>query len=282
MKLLRYGPAGAELPGLLDAEGRIRALHPVVTDIVPTLLSPQALRVLAAIDPTRLPLVGGQPRLGVPVAGVRQFIGVGLNYAQHAREAGVPVPDQPLIFNKAPTSLSGANDDIVVPGGADSVDWEAELGFVIGTDAYQVEEADALEYVAGYFTANDVSERDWQLQRGGQIVKGKSLPGFGPVGPWLVTADEVPDPQNLRLTLEVNGVRRQDGNTSDMVFGVRALIAHITSFFRLQAGDMVVTGTPSGVGHGMNPRVYLKAGDVVTVEVQGLGRQTQKVRSQQA
>lgn len=279
MKLVRYGPVGQELPGMVDSEGQLRALHPAIADITPDVLSPQGLAVLHAINPSKLPRVGGSPRFGSPVAGVRQFIAVGVNYAMHAQEAAMAVPKDPIIFNKALTSLSGANDDIIIPPGSKSVDWEVELGVVIGKDAYLVKESEALEYVAGYFTANDVSEREWQLERGGQFVKGKSPPTFGPVGPWLVTKDEVPDPQALSLKLEVNGVSRQDGNTSDMLFNVPWLIAHITSFFKLQAGDLIVTGTPAGVGYGMKPRLYLKPGDVVTAEVQGLGRQTQKVRS---
>lgn len=278
MKFVRYGAPGQELPGILDAQGRIRALRPVVQDITPALLSDEALAVLRALDPDKLPLVEGNPRLGPPVAGSREFFAVGVNYAQHAEEASMAVPKEPILFNKALSCLGGGNDDIVLPPGAESVDWEVELGFVIGRTAYRVSEADALNHVAGYFTANDVSERDWQLTRGGQFVKGKSPPTFGPVGPWLVTRDEVPDPQNLRLTLQVNGETRQDSSTSDMLFGVAWLIAHITGFFRLEPGDLVITGTPAGVGYGMNPRVYLKDGDVVTLEVEGLGRQTQQVR----
>ncbi len=278
MKLVRYGAPGQELPGLLDKQGRIRALSPAIRDITPEIVSDEALAVLKALDPEKLPLVDGSPRLGPPIAGSRQFIAVGVNYAQHAEEASMAIPKEPIVFNKALTSIGGPDDDIVIPPGSESVDWEVELGFVVGRSAYLVPESEALDYVAGYFTANDVSERDWQLARGGQFVKGKSPPTFGPVGPWLVTRDEVPDPQKLRLSLQVNGETRQDGNTSDMLFGVAWLIAHITSFFRLEPGDLVVTGTPAGVGYGMKPRVYLKPGDVVTLEVEGLGRQTQRVR----
>ncbi len=279
MKLLRYGPTGQELPGLLDADGGIRALSPLVRDITPELLSDEGLNMLRAVDPEKLPRVSGSPRLGPPVAGTRQFIAVGVNYAQHAAESSMAVPKEPIVFNKSITCIGGANDDIVVPPGSRGVDWEVELGFVIGRPAYQVAQADALDCIAGYFTANDVSEREFQLARGGQFVKGKSPPTFGPVGPWLVTRDEVPDPQNLRLTLQVNGVTRQDGHTRDMLFGVAWLIEHITSFFRLEPGDMVITGTPDGVGYGMKPPVYLQPGDVVTLEVEGLGRQTQRVRA---
>ncbi len=280
MKLLRYGPAGQELPGLLDAKGRIRALFPAIGDISPKLLSPEGLAVLAAIDPERLPLVEGQPRLGTPVAGVGQIHAVGLNYRDHAIESGSQPPKEPIIFNKALSCLSGPDDDIVIPNGAASVDWEVELGLVIGTEAYQVSEAQALDHVAGYMTVNDVSERDFQRTRGGQFVKGKSAPSFGPLGPWLATRDEVADPQKLSLRLEVNGATMQDGNTSDMIFSVAWLISHISSFFRLTPGDVIITGTPAGVGMGRNPPKYLKPGDVVTAEVTGLGRQTQHVRAQ--
>jgi 2-keto-4-pentenoate hydratase/2-oxohepta-3-ene-1,7-dioic acid hydratase in catechol pathway len=279
MKLLRYGPAGQERPGLLDPNGQLRSLHPLVADVTPELLSPQGLAVLSAIDPEKLPRVPGTPRLGTPLTGVRNFYAVGLNYRQHAVESGVPIPNEPIVFNKALSSLSGPNDDIVIPPGAESVDWEVELGVVIGSEAYRVSEDQALEVVAGYFTANDVSERDYQLQRGGQFVKGKSPPTFGPIGPWLVTRDEVPDPQALALRLTVNGEVRQDGHTADMLFDVRWLIAHVSSFFRLMPGDLLITGTPAGVGLGFKPPKYLRPGDVVTVEVEGLGRQTQQVRA---
>jgi len=279
MKLVRYGDVGRELPGILDAQGRIRALSPAIRDITPELLGDEGLALLAALDPEKLPLVTGSPRLGPPIAGSRQFVAVGVNYAKHVQEAGMQIPKDPIIFNKALTSICGPNDDIVIPAGStQGVDWEVELGFVLGRTAWQVPQNEALDYVAGYFAANDVSERDWQLARGGQAVKGKSAPTFGPIGPWLVTRDEVPDPQNLRLTLQVNGQTRQDGHTSDMLFSVAWLIEHISGFFRLEQGDLVITGTPAGVGLGMNPRVYLQDGDVVTLEVEGLGRQTQHVR----
>jgi len=279
MKLVRYGEAGRELPGILDAQGRIRALAPAVRDITPEVISDEGLAVLRALDTEKLPLVQGNPRLGPPVVGSRQFVGVGLNYANHAKEAGLEVPTQPVVFTKAPTSISGANDDIIIHAGAQNVDWEVELGFVIGRAAWQVSQSQALDHVAGYFTANDVSERDWQIKRGGQFLKGKSAPTFGPVGPWLVTRDEVPDPQNLALSLQVNGKPCQNGHTSDMLFGVAVLIEHLSTFFRLEPGDLVITGTPAGVGMGMKPPVYLKPGDVVTLEVQGLGRQTQHVKA---
>lgn len=265
---------------MLDGQGRIRALSPAIAAISPKLLSPQGLAVLAAIDPERLPLVEGRPRLGTPVTGIGQIHAVGLNYRAHAIESGSQPPKEPIIFNKALSCLSGPDDDIVIPRGAEAVDWEVELGLVIGTEAYQVSEAQALDHVAGYMTVNDVSERDFQRHRGGQFVKGKSAPGFGPLGPWLVTRDEVRDPQNLPLRLEVNGAIMQDGDTSDMIFSVAWLISHISGFFRLTPGDVIITGTPSGVGMGRTPPTYLQPGDVVTAEVGGLGRQTQHVRAQ--
>ncbi|WP_043419571.1 fumarylacetoacetate hydrolase family protein [Cupriavidus basilensis] len=278
MKLLRYGPAGQERPGILDSNGLIRSLWPAIGDITPEILHPEGLQILAAINPENLPLVSGKPRIGAPVAGVRQLVAVGLNYRKHAEEAGMKIPDEPMVFTKAITSLSGPDDDIVLPMDSVSTDWEVELGVVIGQAAYQVSEADALSYVAGYCTANDVSERAWQLERGGQFVIGKSAPGFAPIGPWLVTKDEVPDPQDLELTLQVNGRQRQRSSTNDMIFGVARALSYITGFLKLLPGDVVLTGTPSGVGLGMTPRTYLKPGDVVTTEVIGLGRQQQKVR----
>jgi 2-keto-4-pentenoate hydratase/2-oxohepta-3-ene-1,7-dioic acid hydratase in catechol pathway len=278
MKLLRYGPAGQERPGLLDRQGRIRALSPAIGDIGPDQISPQGLAVLAAIDPEKLPLVEGDPRLGTPLRGIGMIHAIGLNYRLHALESGMAIPEEPILFTKAVSSLSGPNDDILIPPGAKSVDWEAELGVVIGTQAWQVEEARALDHVAGYVTANDVSERDFQARRGGQWVKGKSAPSFCPLGPWLVTRDEIPDPQALRLHLEVNGQTRQDSTTADMIFPVAKIIAYLSGFMQLNPGDVIVTGTPSGVGMGCKPPDYLKDGDVVTVEVEGLGRQRQAVR----
>jgi len=278
MKLLRYGPAGQERPGLLDRQGRIRALSPAIGDIGPEQISPQGLAVLAAIDPEKLPLVEGEPRLGPPLRGIGMIHAIGLNYRLHALESGMAIPEEPILFTKAISSLSGPNDDILIPPGAKSVDWEAELGVVIGTQAWQVDEARALDHVAGYVTANDVSERDFQARRGGQWVKGKSAPSFCPLGPWLVTRDEVPDPQALRLHLEVNGQIRQDSTTGDMIFPVAKIVAYLSGFMQLNPGDVIVTGTPSGVGMGCKPPDYLKPGDVVTVEVEGLGRQRQAVR----
>lgn len=280
MKLLRYGPTGEEKPGILDAHGRIRDLSGVVPDLGPAQISPEGLARLAGVRVDSLPQVEGQPRLGPPVAGIGQIHAIGLNYRQHAHESGMAIPEEPILFTKATSSLSGPNDDIIIPRGSESVDWEAELGVVIGRAAYQIAEAEALKHVAGYLTVNDVSERDFQTRRGGQWVKGKSAPSFGPLGPWLVTKDEIPDPQALFVKLSVNGESRQDGHTSDMIFPVARLISYVSGFLRLMPGDVLITGTPAGVGMGMKPPVYLKPGDVVTVEVQGLGTQTQRVRAQ--
>lgn len=278
MKLLRYGPVGQERPGVLDASGQIRSLYPLVKDITPELLGKDALKILAAIDIQSLPLINGEQRLGAPINGSREFYAVGLNYRTHAEECDVAVPTEPIVFNKALSSLAGPNDDVVVPAGSVSVDWEIELGFVIGTEAYQVLEENALSHVAGYFTAIDFSERDFQLQRGGQFLKGKSLPTFGPIGPYLVTSDEIPDPQNIELRLDINGKTFQHSNTSDMLFSVKWIIAHLSQFFRLMPGDLVITGTPAGVGYGQKPQIWLKPGDVVVGELLGLGRQTKNIR----
>lgn len=280
MKLLRYGAIGQEKPGLLDSDGRIRDLSGIVPDLGPAQISPEGLQSLASVDPRDLPVVEGAPRLGPPLAGIGQIHAIGLNYRNHAREAGMAIPEEPILFTKATSCLSGPDDDIVIPRGAQTVDWEVELGVVIGTAAYQIEESQALDYVAGYLTANDVSERDHQIRRGGQWVKGKSAPGFGPLGPWLVTKDEIPDPQNLTVKLTVNGEVRQDGHTSDMIFSVARIVAHVSAFLRLMPGDVILTGTPAGVGMGMKPPVYLQPGDHVTVEVEGLGVQRQQVRNQ--
>ncbi|OUM02293.1 fumarylacetoacetate hydrolase family protein [Variovorax sp. JS1663] len=277
MKLLRYGPPGQERPGLLDAQGRIRALSPAIADLTPEVISPEGLAVLAALDPERLPLVEGNPRLAAPVAGVRQFFAVGLNYKGHIAESGLPQPSEPMLFNKAITSICGPNDDILMPRGSKATDWEVELGVVIGKRASDVSEEDALDCVAGYCAANDLSERDWQLSRGGQFVKGKSAPTFGALGPWLVTKDEIPDPQEVDLRLDVNGVVRQQASTAEMVFDVRRIVAHISSVLTLLPGDVIVTGTPAGVGGGMKPPVYLKPGDVVTIVSPQLGQQRQRV-----
>lgn len=277
MKLLRFGMPGAEKPGALDAQGRLRDLSLLVPDFTPEWLAPERLRALAAIDLEKMPLVEGSPRFGVPVAGVRQFVAIGLNYRKHAEEAGMPIPTEPVVFTKALTSLSGANDDIVLPDGSEEGDWEVELGFMIGTTARKVSVESALSHVAGYCLANDVSERAWQIKRNGQWGKGKSFDSFGPVGPWLVTADEIPDPQTLGMELSVNGVVKQRSNTADMIFSVAQIVSYLSQFMTLLPGDVVITGTPSGVGLGMKPPQFLRKGDVVSLHIDQLGTQTQKV-----
>jgi 2,4-diketo-3-deoxy-L-fuconate hydrolase len=277
MKLVRYGPAGGEKPGLIDADGAIRDLSGEIADITGNDLGPSTLERLRAIDPASLPVVDGDPRLAPPLSGIGKIMGVGLNYADHAAESGSPVPDEPILFAKQITALNDPNGDIVMPRNATQVDWEAELGVVIGTTARYVDEADALAHVAGYCVANDVSERDFQSNRGGDWQKGKSCDSFGPLGPWLVTADEVPDPQALRVHLEVNGEPMQDGSTDQMIFSVAHLISYISFFMTLAAGDVIITGTPPGVGAGRTPQRFLQPGDVVTVGVEGLGGQRQVV-----
>lgn len=278
MKLLRYGAAGAEKVGALDAQGNIRDLSLLIPgDLTPDWLSPERLQALTAINLEKLPLVDKSVRLGVPVAGTRQFMAIGLNYRAHAAESGLDIPKEPVIFSKALTSLSGPNDDIVLPDGSVEGDWEIELGFVIGTKAQKVSEKDALKYVAGYCLANDVSERDWQIKRNGQWSKGKSFDTFGPIGPWLVTTDELSDPQSLEMELKVNGEVRQHSNTADMIFPVAKIVSYLSEFMTLLPGDVVITGTPAGVGLGMKPQQFLKKGDVVTLRIDKLGTQTQKV-----
>ena len=275
MKLCRYGAPGHEQPGLIDAEGRLRSLagH---TDLAPEALAPDALAKIAAIDPASLPLVEGSPRYGVPVAGTRKFIAIGLNYADHAAESNLPIPAEPVVFNKWVSCLQGPNDPVVIPRDSKKTDWEVELGVVIGTRAEYVSVDEALGHVAGYCVINDVSERHWQIERGATWDKGKGFPTFGPVGPWLVTADEVGDPQNLSMWLEVNGTRLQDGNTRTMIFTVAEIIAYCSQFMTLEPGDIITTGTPPGVGMGQKPDPwYLKAGDVVTLGIEKLGEQRQ-------
>ena len=276
MKLLRYGQPGAERPGLLDAQGVLRDLSMLLPDLGPAQLNPRTLAALAAIDATRLPAVEGAPRLGCPVGGVGKIVCVGLNYADHAAEAGMQAPAEPVLFMKAITSLSGPNDEVRIPPGSLKTDWEVELGMVIGTRASHVDEAAALQHVAGYVLANDVSERSYQIERGGQWVKGKSYDTFAPIGPWLVTADEVADPHALDLWLEVNGQRVQNGNTRNFIFGLPQVIAYISQFMTLEPGDIVLTGTPAGVGLGQKPAPwFLKPGDVVRLGATGLGEQRQ-------
>jgi 2-keto-4-pentenoate hydratase/2-oxohepta-3-ene-1,7-dioic acid hydratase in catechol pathway len=277
MKLLRYGPQGAEKPGLLDADGVIRDLSSVLTDLNGDALSPEALKKLAALDMASLPAVDASTRIGPCVAGVGKFVAIGLNYSDHAAESGLEVPPEPVVFMKATSSICGPNDNVEIPRGSEKTDWEVELGVIIGKTAKYVDEADALQHVAGYCVVNDVSERGFQIERSGQWVKGKSADTFGPIGPWLVTRDEVPDPQSLGLWLEVNGERQQDGNTNTMVFGVAFIVSYLSRFMTLHPGDIITTGTPPGVGMGHKPPKYLKSGDVVSLGVQGLGEQRQDV-----
>ncbi len=279
MKLLRYGPKGQEKPGLMDRQGVVRDLSPHVADIDAAIISQDGLRRLGAIDPTSLAPVNATPRLGVPIAGTRKFVAIGLNYADHAAESNLPIPSEPIVFNKWISCLQGANDDVVLPRGSEKSDWEVELGIVIGTSASYVTEARAIDHVAGYMVVNDVSERSYQLERGGTWDKGKGCDTFGPVGPWLVTADEVADPQNLNLWLELNGRRVQDGNTRTMIFGVAKIISYLSEFMTLEPGDIITTGTPPGVGMGMKPPIFLKPGDLMRVGIEGLGVQTQSVRA---
>ena len=279
MKLLRFGPNGYEKPGVLDAIGKIRDLSGVVDQIDSLHLAPRELKRLSQVNPESLPLVSGSPRLGVPYIGIGKFIAIGLNFADHAAESGAQVPSEPIVFMKATTCITGPNDDIVIPKNSTKTDWEVELGVVIGTKAQYVGLERALDYVAGYCTVNDVSERQFQLERGSQWDKGKGCDTFGPIGPYLVTRDEVPDPQNLDMWLDVNGERRQRGNTSTMVFGCAHLVSYVSQFMTLMPGDIITTGTPPGVGMGMKPPRYLKNGDVVTLGIAGLGEQRQKVRA---
>jgi len=279
MKLVRYGPAGREKPGLIDSEGKIRDLSRIVDDIDGAMLASGGLADIKKANINRLKVVPGKPRLGACVGSVRNFIAIGLNYSDHAAEAGMPIPKEPIIFNKAPTSICGPNDNTIVPKESAKLDYEVELGIVIGKRARYLDRSKAMSAVAGYFTANDVSERSFQIDRsGGQWNKGKGCETFGPIGPWFVTKDEIRDPQNLDMWLDVNGERRQTGNTKTMIFGVEHLVWYCSQFFVMEPGDIIVTGTPPGVGLGMKPSPqFLQAGDVVTLGIQGLGEQTQKV-----
>ena len=280
MKLVRYGAPGAEKPGLIDAEGVLRDLSGQVDDISGEVLSDAGLGLLRAIDPATLPVVDGSPRMGPCVGGIGKFMCIGLNYSDHAAETGAEIPENPILFMKANSAIVGPNDDVVMPRGSTHTDWEVELGVVIGTAAKYVSESEALNHVAGYCICNDVSERHFQTQLTGQWTKGKSCDTFGPTGPWLVTRDEVPDPQALAMTLDVNGARMQTGNTSTMIFTVAQIISHLSHLFTLHPGDVISTGTPPGVGMGMKSEpVYLKDGDVMEVRIEGLGQQRQQVRS---
>ncbi len=275
MKLVRFGRAGQEKPGLLHADGRIRDLSKVIKDIDPTTVG--QLSKLKSVKVDKLPVVKGRPRLGPPVARSSKFIAIGLNYSDHAAETGSPIPKEPIIFTKATTSICGPNDNVIQPKGSIKLDWEVELAFVIGRTARYVAEKDALRYVAGYMVCNDVSERHFQAERGGQWTKGKSADTFGPIGPWLVTPDEVKDPQNLKMFLDVNGERMQTGSTATMIFGVATILSYVSQFMTLLPGDLVTTGTPPGVGLGKKPPIFLKPGDVMRLGIEGLGEQQQKV-----
>jgi 2-keto-4-pentenoate hydratase/2-oxohepta-3-ene-1,7-dioic acid hydratase in catechol pathway len=276
MKLLRYGNPGHEKPGLLDASGQIRDLSQVCHDISGETLSASGLARLAKTDPSTLPLVAGNPRLGACVSGIGKFICIGLNYADHAAESGLPVPPEPVLFLKANSAVCGPNDAVIIPRGSVKTDWEVELGVVIGKAGKYIDEANALDHVAGYCTINDVSEREYQIERAGQWDKGKGCDTFGPTGPWLVTKDEVPDPQNLGMWLEVDGKRFQNGSTKTMVYGVKFLVSYLSKFFTLHPGDVISTGTPPGVGMGQKPQIYLKPGQTMKLGIDGLGVQTQR------
>ena len=277
MKLVRYGKPGKEKPGLIDAQGQLRDLSAVIADIGPAQLGDVALVKLQRLNPDKLPLVKGKPRLGSPVQGVGKFIAIGLNYADHAAESGLPIPAEPVVFMKATSCIQGANDAVMLPKGSVKTDWEVELGVVIGTRARYVSQKDALNHVAGYCTVNDVSEREYQLERGGTWDKGKGCDTFGPLGPWLVTRDEVPNPQKLGLWLEINGQRVQQGNTKTMIFCVAKIVSYLSQFMTLLPGDVITTGTPPGVGMGRKPPQFLKAGDTMVLGIDGLGEQHQTV-----
>jgi 2-keto-4-pentenoate hydratase/2-oxohepta-3-ene-1,7-dioic acid hydratase in catechol pathway len=279
MKLLRYGSAGQEKPGLLDASGTIRDLSTTIPDIAGSSLSPAGLDKLKSLDPQALKAVPGNPRIGPCVGHVGKFICIGLNYSDHAAETGATVPPEPIIFMKATSAITGPNDDVIIPKTSQKTDWEVELGVVIGSVARYVSEADAMKHVAGYCLINDVSERAFQTERHGQWTKGKSCDSFGPIGPWLVTADEVPDPQNLAMFCDINGKRFQNGSTKTMVYGVRYLISYLSQFMSLQPGDIISTGTPPGVGMGQKPPLYLKDGDKIHLGIAGLGEQHQTARN---
>jgi ureidoglycolate lyase len=278
MKLLRYGPAGQEKPGILDAAGAIRDLSGVVPDITGDVLSSAALAKIAAVDVNSLPQVAGNPRLGSPVTGMKNLICIGLNYADHAAETGAPIPKEPIVFLKSLNALQGPNDDVVIPRGSVKTDYEVELCIIIGTRAKYVSEDQALDHVAGYAVGNDVSEREWQAERGGAWDKGKGFDTFGPLGPWLVTKDEIPDPQNLAMYCDVDGVREQNGSTKTMIFDVKQIVSYVSQCITLNPGDVIFTGTPPGVGLGKKPvPIFLKAGQTMKLGIAGLGEQTQKL-----
>ncbi len=277
MKLVRYGNQGKEKPGLIDAQGQLRDLSATIEELGPEQLGDAALAKLRKLKTDKLPVVRGKPRLGCPVANVGKFIAIGLNYVDHANEAGMPIPAEPIVFTKATSCIQGPNDDVMLPKGSVKGDWEVELGIVIGTRARYVSQKQALDFVAGYCTINDVSEREYQLERGGSWDKGKGCDTFGPIGPWLVTRDEVPNPQKLAMWLDLNGERAQTGNTKTMIFGVAKIVSYVSQFMTLMPGDLIATGTPPGVGMGMKPPKFLKKGDVMSLGIEGLGDQRQQV-----
>lgn len=277
MKLVRYGNPGKEKPGMIDADGKLRDLSAVIKDIGPDQLSDAAIAKLQKVKVEKLPSVKGKPRLGSPVSGVGKFIAIGLNYADHAAESGLPIPKEPIVFMKATTCIQGPNDPVMLPKGSVKSDWEVELGVVIGTKARYVSQKEALNFVAGYCTINDVSEREYQIERGGTWDKGKGCDTFGPLGPWLVTRDEVPNPQKLSMWLDLNGQRVQTGSTKTMIFSVAKIVSYVSQFMTLMPGDVITTGTPPGVGMGMKPQLFLKKGDVMTLGIEGLGEQRQEV-----
>ncbi len=281
MKLLRYGPVGEEKPGLLGDDGRVRDLSGHLNDLDGSALSPERLAALGKLDINSLPVVEGTVRFGAPVAGIGKIVAIGLNYSDHAKETNLPIPDEPIIFAKAITSLNGPNDDVILPRDSEKGDWEVELAIVIGRKAQYVDEANALDYVAGYAVANDVSERGFQMQCS-QWDKGKGFDTSCPLGPWLVTTDEIPDPQNLNIWLEVNGERVQDGNTKTMIFSAANIVSYVSNYMSLVPGDVIVTGTPPGVGMGFNPPRFLKDGDVMRLGIEGLGEQSQNVKAYKA
>ena len=277
MKLVRYGKPGKEKPGLIDHDGKLRDLSAVIKDIGPNQLGDAALAKLRKLKVDKLPLVKGTPRLGSPVTGTPKFIAIGLNYADHAAESGLPIPKEPVVFMKATSCIQGPNDAVMLPKGSDKTDWEVELGVVIGTRARYVSQKDALNFVAGYCTINDVSEREFQIERGGTWDKGKGCDTFGPLGPWLVTRDDIPNPQKLGMWLDVNGQRMQTGSTRTMIFSVAKIVSYVSQFMTLEPGDVITTGTPPGVGMGMKPPLFLKEGDQMTLGIEGLGEQCQLV-----
>jgi 2,4-didehydro-3-deoxy-L-rhamnonate hydrolase len=279
MKLMRYGPKGSEKPALVDAQGKVRDLSKVMPDITAQTLTPSGLKRLRELDISSLPVVASPGRTAPPWTGCGKFVAVGLNYSDHAAETGNPIPKEPILFMKATSCIVGCNDPIVLPKGSVKTDWEVELGIVIGSKTRYVSQADAIKHVAGYCVVNDVSEREYQIERGGQWDKGKGCDTFGPIGPWMVTADEIPNPQDLTMWLEVNGKRHQNGSTKTMIFGVANLVSYISEFMTLYPGDLITTGTPPGVGLGMKPPLYLKAGDTMKLAIQGLGEQQQKVHA---